>query len=327
LRFVLRRLGFFAVTLWAAVSLNFLIPRLMPGNPAQVLVAQHPHLNPQALHALLTLLGGNTNQGLLSQYVEYWGHAVTFNFGISLTTAFGDSVRTMVAQRLFWTLGLVGVTTVLAFVLGTFIGLVSAWKRGSWLDSFLPPIFVVTSAFPYFWMALLSIFVFSVTLGWLPSDNAYTTGLVPGLDWHYVGDVLQHAVLPAFTILITAIGGWILTMRNNVITVLADDYVRMARAKGLRPWRIMWHYAGKNAILPNLTGFAMSLGLVVSGAILVEDVFNYPGVGSLMLSAVSDLDYPVMQALFLLITVAVLLSILAADVITAILDPRTREQS
>ncbi|HMK97928.1 MAG TPA: ABC transporter permease [Acidimicrobiales bacterium] len=327
MRFVLRRLGFFAVTLWAAVSLNFLIPRLMPGNPAQVLVAQHPHLNPQALHALLTLLGGNTNQGLLSQYVEYWGHAVTFNFGISLTTAFGDSVRTMVAQRLFWTLGLVGVTTVLAFVLGTFIGLVSAWKRGSWLDSFLPPIFVVTSAFPYFWMALLSIFVFSVTLGWLPSDNAYTTGLVPGLDWHYVGDVLQHAVLPAFTILITAIGGWILTMRNNVITVLADDYVRMARAKGLRPWRIMWHYAGKNAILPNLTGFAMSLGLVVSGAILVEDVFNYPGVGSLMLSAVSDLDYPVMQALFLLITVAVLLSILAADVITAILDPRTREQS
>jgi len=327
LRFVLRRLGFFAVTLWAAVSLNFLIPRLMPGDPAQVLVAQHPHLNPQALHALLTLLGGNTHQGLLGQYFDYWGHVVTFNFGISLTTAFGDPVRTMVAQRVYWTLGLVGVTTVLAFVLGTFIGLISAWKRGSWLDSFLPPIFVVTSAFPYFWMALLSIYVFSVTLGWLPSDDAYATGLLPGLDWHYIGNVVQHAVLPAFTILVTAIGGWILTMRNNVITVLADDYVRMARAKGLKPWRIMWHYAGKNAILPNLTGFAMSLGLVVSGAILVEDVFNYPGVGSLMLSAVSDLDYPVMQALFLLITVAVLLSILAADVITAILDPRTREQS
>jgi peptide/nickel transport system permease protein len=139
--------------------------------------------------------------------------------------------------------------------------------------------------------------------------------------------VLQHAALPAFTILITAIGGWILTMRNNVITILADDYVRMARAKGLRPWRIMWNYAGKNAILPNLTGFAMSLGFVVSGAILVEYVFDYPGVGTLLLTSVNNLDYPLMQALFLLITVAVLLSILVADVLTAILDPRTREQS
>ena len=128
------------------------------------------------------------------------------------------------------------------------------------------------------------------------------------------------------TILIASIGGWILTMRNNVITVMADDYVRMARAKGLKPWRIMWGYAGKNAVLPNLTGFAMSLGFVVSGAIVVEYVFNYPGVGTMLLNAVNGLDYPLMQALFLLITVAVLLSVLGADVITAILDPRTREQ-
>ena len=133
-------------------------------------------------------------------------------------------------------------------------------------------------------------------------------------------------MLPAMTILIASIGGWILTMRNNVITVLADDYVRMARAKGLKPWRIMWGYAGKNAILPNLTGFAMSLGFVVSGAIVVEYVFNYPGVGTMLLNAVNGLDYPLMQALFLLITVAVLSSVLGADVVTAILDPRTREQ-
>jgi peptide/nickel transport system permease protein len=233
----------------------------------------------------------------------------------------------MVYQALPWTLGLVGITTLLAFILGTFIGLISAWRRGTWLDSALPPIFVVTSAFPYFWMALLSIYIFSITLGWFPSEHAYNIFTdSPDFNWHYVGDVLDHAVLPAFTILITAIGGWILTMRNNVITVLSDDYVRMARAKGLKPWRIMWHYAGKNAILPNLTGFAMSLGFIVSGAILVEYVFDYPGVGSLLLQAVNDLDYPLMQALFLLITMAVLLSVLAADVLTAVLDPRTREQ-
>jgi peptide/nickel transport system permease protein len=327
MRFVVRRLGSFAVTVWAAISLNFLIPRLMPGNPAQVLVAEHPHLNPQAVHALLALLGGTTHQSLPSQYITYWEHVATFNFGISLTTSFGKSVDSMVYQALPWTLGLVGITTLLAFILGTFIGLISAWRRGTWLDSALPPIFVVTSAFPYFWMALLSIYIFSITLGWFPSEHAYNIFTdSPDFNWHYAGDVLDHAVLPAFTILITAIGGWILTMRNNVITVLSDDYVRMARAKGLKPWRIMWHYAGKNAILPNLTGFAMSLGFIVSGAILVEYVFDYPGVGSLLLQAVNDLDYPLMQALFLLITMAVLLSVLAADVLTAVLDPRTREQ-
>ena len=252
---------------------------------------------------------------------------VTLNFGISITTSFGTPVKTMVLHALPWTLGLVGVTTVVAFLLGTFIGLLSAWRRGSWLDSALPPIFVITSAFPYFWIALLGIYVFSIRLGIFPDGGAYNfLNDSPAFSWHYFADVLQHAVLPAMTILITSIGGWILTMRNNVITVLAEDYVRMARAKGLKSWRVMWKYAGKNAILPNLTGFAMSLGFVVSGAILVEYVFNYPGVGSMLLAAVNGLDYPLMQALFLLITVAVLMSILAADLVTAILDPRTRER-
>lgn len=326
MRFVLRRLGFFAVTLWAAISFNFVIPRLMPGNPTEALIAQHPHLSGPALHALTILLGGTSNQSFADQYVQYWRHVATFNFGISITTSFGTPVKSMVAHALPWTLGLVGITTVLAFVLGTLIGLLSAWMRGSWLDSALPPIFVITSAFPYFWVGLLLIYFFSIRLGTFPSSDAYNfLNDSPGLDWHYIADVLKHAVLPAMTILITAIGGWILTMRNNMITVMADDYVRMARAKGLKPWRVMWNYAGKNAVLPNLTGFAMSVGFVVSGAIVVEYVFNYPGVGTLLLSAVNGLDYPLMQALFLLITLAVLLSVLAADGVTAIIDPRTRE--
>lgn len=326
MRFVFRRLGFFAVTLWAAISFNFVIPRLMPGNPAQALEAQHPHLSGPALHALTILLGGTTNQGLFDQYIQYWRHVATLNFGISITTSFGTSVNTMVAHALPWTLGLVGITTVLAFVLGTLIGLLSAWLRGSWLDSALPPIFVITSAFPYFWVGLLIIYFFSIRLGFFPSSDAYNfLNDTPGLNWHYAGDVLRHAALPAATILITAIGGWILTMRNNTITVMADDYVRMARAKGLKPWRIMWKYAGKNAVLPNLTGFAMSVGFVVSGAIVVEYVFNYPGLGTLLLTAVNGLDYPLMQALFLLITLAVLLSVLGADIATAIIDPRTRD--
>ncbi len=326
--FVLRRLGFFAVTLWAAVSLNFLIPRLMPGNPVLALEAQHPHLGPQAIHSLTVLLGGGYQQSLIVQYFDYWKHVLTFNFGISITTSFGTSVSTMVMHALPWTLGLVGVTTILSFLVGTFIGLVSAWRRGSWLDSALPPIFVITSAFPYFWVGLILIYVFAIRLGVFPEGSAYNFLTdTPAFAWHYIVDVFEHAILPALTILIASIGGWILTMRNNVITVMADDYVRTARAKGLKPWRIMWAYAGRNAILPNLTGFAMSLGFVVSGAIVVEYVFNYPGLGTLLLTAVQGLDYPLMQALFLLITVAVSLSVLGADIVTAIIDPRTRETS
>jgi peptide/nickel transport system permease protein len=326
MRFVLRRLGFFVVTFWAAVSFNFFVPRLMPGSPVQAMMAQHPHLGPQAIRALTILLGGGKHQSLLGQYLQYWGHVFTFNFGISITTSFGTPVRTMVMQALPWTLGLVGITTVLSFVVGTLIGLVGAWKRGGWLDSALPPIFVITSSFPYFWVALLAIYFFSLRLGWLPSSGAYNFRVdSPGFTATYIEDVLVHAILPAATILLTSIGGWILTMRNNVITVLAEDYVRMARAKGLKPWRVMWGYAGRNAILPNLTGAAMSVGFIVSGAILVEYVFNYPGVGYMFLNAVNGLDYPLMQALFLLVTVAVLLSVLAADVLTAIMDPRTRE--
>ena len=325
MRFVLRRLGFFIVTLWAAISLNFLIPRLMPGNPALAMMASfRGRVTGQAIKALEIAFGVNTHASLVSEYFQYFGNVFTGHFGLSVTF-FPQTVSHEVLLALPWTLGLVGVTTVLAFVLGTLIGLVAGWRRGGKLDSVLPPVFVVTSAFPYFWVGLVAIYVFALKLGWFPVSGGYATNDQIAFSLHFIGDVLRHSILPACTLLVTAIGGWILTMRNTVITVLAEDYVRMARAKGLRPWTVMWGYAGRNAILPNLTGFAMSLGFVVSGAILVEYVFNYPGVGWMLLQSVENEDYGLMQALFLLITVAVLLAILMSDVLTAILDPRTRE--
>jgi len=324
-RFILRRLGFFVVTLWAAVTLNFLIPRLMPGNPALAMMARYRgHINPQALHALEIAFGVHSHQSLLSEYFSYLGNIFRGRFGVSLTF-FPDAVSRDVLQALPWTLALVGVTTVLAFVLGTFIGLLAAWKRGGWLDGALPPIFVITSAFPYFFLAMLAIWFFAVKLGWLPQSGGYSITTTEGWTWNFAYDALRHAILPAMTILVTSIGAWILTMRNNTISVLAEDYVRMARAKGLSPGRIMWTYAGRNAILPNLTGFAMSLGFVVSGAILVEYVFNYPGVGWMFLQSVENQDYALMQGLFLMIVIAVLTCVLAADVATALLDPRTRD--
>ena len=297
----------------------------MPGNPALAMMARYRgHINPQALHALEIAFGVHSHQSLVSEYFSYLGNIFRGRFGVSLTF-FPDPVSRDVLQALPWTLALVGVTTVLAFVLGTFIGLLAAWKRGGWLDGALPPIFVITSAFPYFFLAMLAIWLFAVKLGWLPQSGGYSITTTQGWTWNFAYDAFKHAILPAMTILVTSIGAWILTMRNNTISVLAEDYVRMARAKGLSPGRIMWTYAGRNAILPNLTGFAMSLGFVVSGAILVEYVFNYPGVGWMFLQSVENQDYALMQGLFLMIVIAVLTCILAADVATALLDPRTRD--
>ncbi|HET7014612.1 MAG TPA: ABC transporter permease [Streptosporangiaceae bacterium] len=327
MKYVLRRLGFFVVTLWACLTINFVLPRLMPGNPAIAMMARfRGRVNGSVLQALEIAFGVNTKQSEISQYFTYLRNTFTGHFGVSLTF-FPETVVQVVRSAILWTLGLVGLTTVLAFLLGTLIGMISGWRRGSKIDSILPPIFVITSAFPYFFVALLSLLLFSITWHWLPSGFGYSNTDTIGWTWSYISDVLQHAVLPAFTILVTSIGGWILTMRNNMISTLAEDYVRMAQGKGLSPVRVMLDYAGRNAILPNLTGFAMSLGFVVSGAILVEYVFSYPGLGYMLLDGVQNEDYALMQTLFLLITVAVLLAVLAVDFVTMALDPRTRSQA
>ncbi|MGB9112509.1 MAG: ABC transporter permease [Acidimicrobiales bacterium] len=324
MRYLLRRLGFFVATLWVAMTINFFLPRLMPGNPAEAMMARfHGKLSGQALHAMEVAFGVSTHANIVTQYFDYIGDSFTGHFGTSLTF-FPLSVLRVVEGALPWTLGLVGVTTIIAFILGTMIGIVGAWRRGGRFDSVLPPVFIILSAFPYFFIGMIAILVFAIKLQWLPQGGGYVNGATVTLSWGFIGDVLEHAVLPGLTLIITSIGGWILTMRNNMITTLSEDYIRMARAKGLAPWRIMLDYAGRNAVLPNLAGFGMSLGFVVSGAILVEYVFSYPGVGYMMLQAVLNEDYPLMQTLFLLITVAVLVAVLVVDAVTMILDPRTR---
>jgi peptide/nickel transport system permease protein len=323
MRLIMRRAGFFLVTLWAALSLNFFLPRLMPGSPADRIIAHlHGAVSQSTVLAIEHSLGIDNNQGIWSQYFTYLGHTATGNLGISYSQ--GEPVSQVIAGALPWTLGLVGITTVLAFILGTAIGAVAAWRRGSRFDSVMPPLFVFTTAIPFFWVGMVLILIFSVHLGWFPSSGNVGQLTLPSFSASYIGDVLQHAILPALTLLITGIGGWVLTMRNNMVTTLTEDYVRMARAKGLSSARVMVDYGARNAILPNLTGFAMSLGFVVSGAILVEYVFNYQGVGYYLLNAVGYDDYPLMQGLFLVITLAVLIAILLSDIVTAILDPRTR---
>jgi peptide/nickel transport system permease protein len=321
---LIRRLEFFVVTFWAAVSINFLLPRMMPGDPVAALMARMKgQIDPRARQSLEIMLGVNTDAPLWKQYIDYWGQVFRFDFGSSITY-YPDSVTHVIGLAMPWTLGLVGSTLIIAFVLGTFLGALSAWRRGGLLDSVLPPVFIVIGGLPFFWVGLLFIYVFAVVLGIFPVGFGYNVDEGLTFDWPTIVSIVEHAFLPALTIVLTSIGGWILTMRNTMIGVLNEDYIKMARAKGLSSPRIMMQYASRNAVLPNLTGFAMSLGFVISGALLVEIVFAYPGVGFQFVQAVEGQDYPLMQGLFLLVTTATLLSVLVADGITYLLDPRTR---
>jgi peptide/nickel transport system permease protein len=324
MRYVLRRLGFFVLTLWAALTINFLIPHLLPGDPVSSMMARYKgRLQGESLEAVKIALGIETEQSLLSQYFIYLGNCARLDFGLSLTY-FPAPVSQLVADALPWTLGLIGLTTLLAFALGTGIGAVAAWRRDGRIAGLLPTVFVVIGGLPYFWIAMMLILVFAVLWPVLPTAFGYELGLTPGWNGPFMASVLEHAILPAAAIVLTSIGGWALTMRNTMVTTLAEDYIRMARAKGLPNRRIMVDYAARNAVLPSLTGCAMSLGFVVSGSVLVEYVFAYPGLGFLLVRAVRDNDFALMQALFLMITVAVLIALLVADIITAVLDPRTR---
>jgi peptide/nickel transport system permease protein len=322
-RYLAKRFGLFLVTLWAALTINFILPRLLPGNAAESILAGMRNVTPAAYHAICAELGCNLHQSLLLSYFQYLGNCITLNFGLSFQ--YRVPVLQYIMIGLPWTLALVGVATVISFLMGTLLGVVAAWRRGGRLDSMLPPFLFLLTAFPVFFLAILLLLVFGVGLHWFPLTSNYTFGVIPSLSLGYIGDVVSHAVLPATTLVLSLAGSWVYTMRNNMVTTLAEDYVRLARAKGLRPWRIMIDYCARNAILPNLAGFAMQIGFVLGGAILVEYTFSYPGIGSDFVSATDAHDFPVLAALFLLFTLAVLICVLIADLLIAILDPRTRE--
>jgi peptide/nickel transport system permease protein len=322
MRFLAKRGLLFLVTLWAALTVNFIIPRVMPGNEAQAVLATFRGASPGALHALEIQFGVNVHQSVLASYLEYLGNCLTGQFGV---TAQGVPVMSEITSKLPWTLGLVGVTTVVAFVIGTAAGIASAWRRGSRLDAVLPPTLFIVSTVPVFFVGLLLLYVFAVKLNWLPLSGNYSVGATPSFSLSFIWDVLKHAILPALSLVIVTAGLWVYSMRNNMITTIAEDYVKTARAKGLPSRRIMYDYAARNAILPNLTGFAMQLGYVLGGAIVIEYLFSYPGVGYLFYTASTNHDLPLMQGLFLFYTLAVLVCVLIADLLTAVLDPRTRE--
>jgi len=260
---------------------------------------------------------------LWTQYIGYWADLFHGNLGLSFRN-YPTPVVQVIADALPWTIALVGMATVIAFALGTLIGMLTGWRRGG-VSEMVIPVTTFFSAMPYFWIALVLIAFFSIHLGWLPFAFGYDPSLRPGFTWAFIGSAAQHALLPALTIVISSIAGWILSMRNMMVTVSSEDFVTVAQAKGLPEGQVMFRYAARNAILPQISGFALSLGFVVSGALVMEQVFSYPGIGFRLLQAVGSKDYPLMQGIFLVITLAVILANILADVVYAILDPRTRK--
>ncbi|MEV6106744.1 ABC transporter permease [Streptomyces sp. NPDC051940] len=326
MRYVLQRTAFYLITAWVAITVNFLIPRLMPGDPVQALLARYQgQLDSNAIASLNALFGLDKHQSLWSQYVDYWGNLFSGDLGLSFTF-FPTDVSEVIGQALPWTLALVGATTLIAFLLGTGIGIFTGWRRGSWLDNLLP-VTTFFASIPYFWLGLIAITVLAVEWPVFPASGGYADAFVPSWDWDFVQSALYHAALPAITIVISAVAGWILGMRNMMVTVSSEDYVTVAQAKGLSERRVMFTYAARNAILPSVSGFALALGFVVGGTLVVELVFSYPGIGYMLFQAVGAKDYPLMQGIFLIITLAVLAANMLADLAYLLLDPRTRREA
>lgn len=323
MRYIVRRLGFYLLAFWAALTTDFFLPRLLPGDPAATILnsggVQLTAVQVQSLREAL----GISQAPLPQQYLIYLSHVLRGDFGVSYSF-FPASVTEVIGTGLLWTL-LLGLTAlIISFLLGNLLGVVSAWRRGSLLDSLAPPLLILIGAFPPFFLGLGLLFFFGLGLGWFPTSHAFGDELTPALSPDFILSVVQHLLLPALVIVLVSIGGWMLGMRNVMIGILAEDYITMAEAKGLKQRRVMFNYAARNALLPSVTSFGIALGFVLSGQVLIETVFSYPGLGFLLTSSVSSRDYPLMQGIFLMISAAVLAANFIVDILYSWLDPRVR---
>ena len=327
MRYLSRRIVFYLVALWASLTINFFLPRLMPGDPVSAFAARFRDQlasNPHMLDAIRVELGASTAP-LPQQYVQYLGNLLHGDLGVSYSQ-YPTRVSDILANTLPWTLVLAGSATLMAFVIGTVLGIIAAWRRGGGVDSIITPLTMFTYSFPPFFLAMLIVYFIGAQTGLFPLNHAYDDNQHISWSWSFIRSAADHAALPILTFLLYSIGGWLLGMRNVMINVLSEEYITMAQAKGLSDRRVMFRYAARNALLPQITSFAITMGYIITGLVLIEDVFSYPGVGYTLVLAVQGNDYPLMQALFLLITATVLIANFIADLLYTWLDPRARVQ-
>lgn len=325
MQFLLRRLAFYCAAFFVAITLNFFIPRWMPGDPTtRIFASLRGKLRPEQMDAIRKSYGFDGS--LWDQYVAYLGKLAQFDFGIS-TINFPEPTSALLFYSAVWTLLLVGMATAISFVIGIVMGIYAASHRGGFFDSVFTPVNVMLNAFTPAIVALILFYAFSFQLEWFPLGRAHSLSVQPGWDWAFILSVAHHAVLPVLSIVIVTFGSWHLGMRNTMINLLNEDFVVLAKAKGLNASRVQYRYVARNAILPQITSLALSIGFVLGGALITEVVFNYPGLGKFTLTAIQSRDYSFVQAQMLLLTASVLVANLFSDILNVIFDPRLRSHS
>jgi peptide/nickel transport system permease protein len=299
LDYVAKRIGVFLLCVWVAATVNFLLPRVEPGRGA--------------------VEGGQ----LWEQYLTYVSNCVRLDFGYS-SSSYPTRVNDLIATALPWTVALLVTATVIAWVLGCLLGAALAWPHPVSLLRLIGPPILALQALPYYLFGLLLMWVFVFQLRWFPLMGGYTGGTFPGLRLDFALDILHHAILPALSIVLVSMGGWGLLTRGLVVNVLEEDFMLFAQAKGLRKRTVFFRYGLRNALLPQVTALGLSLGQIVSGAVLVEQVFAYPGIGRLLTIGIRYSDYNLLGGVVFIIIVGVSMATLILDLAYPLLDPRIR---
>lgn len=320
--YLLRRVGGAAVTIALIVVVNFVLFRAMPGSPERVLLRGTPNVTSAQLEAARERWGLN-DPVFPDQFVAFVGATARGDLGYSFI-ARGQTVVDVLAQRVWPTIILFGLGELIAIGLGLALGAYSGWRRGGAVDFIGNTLSLILYSTPYFLLGMALLLLFAVQLGWFPTFGMLTAGQAYAGWTDRLADFAAHLVLPLATVSLGLVGQYAIVMRSSIIETLADDYVTTARAMGLKDSRVLWHHALPNAMLPTVSLIAINLGYVIAGAITVEVVFNWPGLGTLAVEALEALDYPVLQGVFLLLSVSVVLANLVADVVYGYLDPRVR---
>ena len=331
--YLLKRVGLFLLVVWLGVTINFFLPRLAPGDPIQEYLGQLAQAgmfvgDPSAGFVEEYRAKFGLDKPLWQQYVNYWIDVSQFNFGLSVVD-YPVEVTRVIRAALPWTLGLLTTATLIGFVLGTLFGALMVAAPGRWkrLLAWTTPFVMVVHSIPYFLLGIILIALFAFTWAVFPLGGGYTLGESPEFSLNGLYTIVKHAFLPALSLVAVAAGGWAIVMRSMIIIVQGEDYVQMSRAMGLKPWRVFYTYQVRNALLPQITFLALSLGFIVSGSALVEVVFVYPGIGTILLDAITVKDLPLLQLILLVVIIVVTLFLILLDIIYPILDPRIRHET
>jgi peptide/nickel transport system permease protein len=318
------------ITIWAVTTLTFFMIRQMPGNPVEIrmdeLMTRQAMTEEEARRAAATLFNFDPDRPLLLQYTDFLGDLLRGDLGDSITRG-GVSVSSIILRYLPWTLFCVGLALLISFTAGILLGLAMGYWRGSWFDNLLTAFASIISGIPDYIIALLIIIVFGVQLQWFQVGavrGGVDPTITPAFSAEYLLSILQYATLPILVYVLSTIGTWILAMKSSTISTLGEDYIAVAKARGLSERRVLTGYIGRNAMLPLVTRLAISVGFIVGGTVIIEEMFQYPGLGRNLFIAISGRDYTTMQGMFLVITAMVVLSNILADLTIGWLDPRVR---